>query len=84
MTSLYAALKAAGCELDSHESDLYVKASAVATLILKRYAPQWRQATSFVSRTDGGLWYDVPFAYLPWWEKRSGRAQAQLFYGGSK
>jgi hypothetical protein len=72
--SLYETLKAAGCEVDNHESDLHVKATATATLILKRF-PEWRGVSSFCSRLDGALWYDVPFAYQPWWDGRLGGGQ---------
>ena len=70
--SLYAALLEAGCRLDSHESDLYVEASAVATMILRRYPTQWENARGFTSELDGRLWYDVPFSFEPFWTRRIG------------
>lgn len=68
--TLYETLQSAGCEMDSHESDLYVRATAEATTILKRFPTQWENARAFTSQIDGKLWYDVPFAFQPWWERR--------------
>ena len=65
--SLYQELKAAGCEMDSHESDLYVKATPEARTILARHPIQALQADSFVSQADGHVWLDVPFAFDPFW-----------------
>lgn len=70
--TLYDALREAGCKLDSHESDLYVEASAVATTILKRFPTQWENTRSFTSEIDGRLWFDVPFAFEPFWTRRIG------------
>ena len=64
----YKALLAAGVPIDSHESDLYCKATPESTAILK--ASGWAY-TTFLSNIDGTLWYDVAFGYEPWWEARS-------------
>jgi len=69
--SLYDELKAAGCPMDSHESDLYVYASPEAVAILERH-PERRSVTKFYTDTvePVGWWLDIPFAYAPWWRKR--------------
>jgi hypothetical protein len=76
---LYERLKAAKVPLDSHESDLYVKVTPESTAIVAAYRREWADqygrepvaVTTFASQTDNGaLWYDIPFAYTPWWEKR--------------
>ena len=69
-TNPYAALKAAGVPLDSHESDLYAKVTPASTAIIK--ASGWSYST-FISQIDGLRWYDLPFAYLPFWERKAGR-----------
>ena len=66
--SLYSELKEAGIQVDNHESDLYVKVSPESTTIIKKY--KFRMITTFKSQIDNTLWYDIPFAYTPWWEKR--------------
>jgi hypothetical protein len=69
--TLYAALRAAGIEIDHHESDLYFPETEQTTLILATF-PRIK-AVRFTSQIDGKPWYDVPFGYLPWWEQRSNR-----------
>ena len=68
---LYNELAKTGCKMDSHESDLYVEGTAQASAIL-RQSKEWPTVKVFVSAIDGRDWYDVPFAYAPWWERRLG------------
>lgn len=63
--SLYQQLKDAGCEMDHHESDLYVKATATAKEITKREGSR----EFFHHQVTGELWIDLPFRYEPFWEK---------------
>ena len=58
----------ANVETDNHESDLYVKGSERARKILIRSGWGFE---AFSSALDGSLWYDVPFAYVPFWKARS-------------
>jgi hypothetical protein len=72
--SIYKRLKAAGCVIDNHESDLYVRDSDTARRIIREVNAvpslgKW--ATSTFRGTDGHQWIDIPFAYDPWWQKRS-------------
>jgi hypothetical protein len=68
--SLYDKLKAAGQQLDHHESDLYVKWTAEANAIIRAHGgPEAANARSFTGQ-DGERWIDIPFAYTPWWKKR--------------
>ena len=69
----YKALLAADVPMDSHESDLYVLATAQALSIVK--ASAWT-FTYFRSAIDGRQWLDIPFAYEPFWERRQRRATA--------
>lgn len=65
--SLYSELLAAGVEMGNHYSDLYVKASPASLgIILRHRAP----VNPFRSNIDGSMWYDVPFAYDPYWAVR--------------
>lgn len=67
--TLYDDLLAAGVPLDHHYSDLYFPVTPQTTEILARHFSQERIATTFASQTDNGEpWYEVPFAYLPYWE----------------
>lgn len=66
--SVYKELVAAGVPIDHHESDLYVLDTRVARGIL---AAHGKKGTPFTSQVDGKRWLDVPFAYEPFWEKKS-------------
>lgn len=71
---LYAELVAAGVQLDNHESDLYVRVTDESRRIIKASGYSY---TVFTSAIDGVRWFDVPFAYHPWWAKRqTQRSQA--------
>jgi len=67
--AIYHDLKIAGVPLDNHESDLYALVVPASTAIVERYEHRANVRT-FRSQLDGALWYDIPFAFLPWWEKR--------------
>ena len=65
--SIYQQLKDAGVPLDSHESDLYAKATPDSVPIILEHEGD---VHTFISTADGELWYDIPFAYLPFWESK--------------
>ena len=58
-------------ERDHHESDLYCKVTKATSAIIDRYEFQ-SQVTRFHDATDPhrALWYDIPFAYKPYWESK--------------
>ncbi len=70
--TLYSDLLAAGCKLDSHESDLYVEATSTARMILANHGKtvDGHNVQSFISQVDGLRWLDIPFAFDPWYERR--------------
>jgi hypothetical protein len=70
--SLYDELKSAGVELDNHESDLYAKVCPESTNIIHRAGKVMPEV--FISELDKMPWYDIPFAFDPWWIKRTGHA----------
>ena len=58
-------------EIDHHETDLYIKVGPVSRELVKGYEYRGNVET-FRSNIDAGaLWYDIPFAYLPEWERRA-------------
>jgi hypothetical protein len=67
--TIYDQLVAAGVPLDSHESDLYAKLTEASTAIIRAY-PSRDNVRTFVHQVDHTVWYDIPFAYLPFWEAR--------------
>lgn len=71
ISTLYGDLLRAGVPLDYHESDLYVKDCPEARAILARFPGSANIAHWFRSQLDGAIWWDIPFAYLPWWQARA-------------
>lgn len=69
MKTLYETLTEAGVETDSHCSDLYFPATPESRAILGRFPVERANATCFTP-WDGsqGLWFDVPFAFTPYWK----------------
>jgi hypothetical protein len=65
---IYEQMVKSGVELDHHESDLYVKKTPESEKIVKGY--KFRSNVKvFKNNIDGTMWYDIPFAYTPWWNK---------------
>lgn len=48
-------------------SELQVKATDEVDELLHRYEYA-HQVFAFRDMIDGELWYEIPFAYKPWWE----------------
>lgn len=71
--SIYDQLKETGCEINNHESDLYVPVNDSTKALVEQYEHK-SNVSSFISQIDGKLWYDVPFAFDPWWD----RAEASI------
>ena len=56
-------------DIDHHESDLYLKISKESAAIVSGY--EYKNLVSvFVSPLDGCAWYDIPFAYIPYWSEK--------------
>jgi hypothetical protein len=70
--SLYTDLTAAGIPTDNHESDLYVLATPEARELVRKHGHG--SPASFVSAIDGKLWFDLPFQFDPFWERRARKA----------
>lgn len=67
--SIYETIKALGVPMDSHESDLYCKATPEAIEATKDCTTR----QFFTHQVTGERWIDLPFAYQPWWDKRQQR-----------
>ena len=61
-------------DIDTHESDLYIRHSYEVEEWLRKYYPFWNNITTFISDIDKDLWYDIPFANEHWF-----RAEARAF-----
>lgn len=68
--SIYQAMIDAGVPVDHHESDLYAKVTPESREIVRQY--EFRHNVSlFKAQSSGEMWYDIPFAYQPFWENVS-------------
>lgn len=73
---LYTQCVAAGIPTANHYSDLYIPVNEVTRKLVAEYAAAGgTQATMFHNQVEGGTWYDVPFAYSPYWEEKQNKAQ---------
>jgi hypothetical protein len=70
--SLYAEVKAAGGYIDDHESDLYIEDTPENRAILERYPTEKANATRFTNQVTGKRCIDIPFGFMPFWEKKAG------------
>ena len=66
--SLHQQLLAAGVEVDNHESDLYAKVTPESTRIIEESG---HSSSVFTSQIDGKRWYDLPFAFEPFWNAKT-------------
>ena len=54
-------------EIDHHYSDLYLKVTPISKKLVGQY--EWRQnVTTFRSQISRERWYEIPFAFTPYWE----------------
>lgn len=59
-----------GLDRDSHESDLYLRVTPQARALVMAYKFRSNVST-FVSQIDKQRWYDIPFAYQPFWDRKA-------------
>lgn len=71
MQSPYKEAVRMGLPIESHESDLYIPATAEAIAMVKRSG---YYCSTFWHEVKGGQWLDVPFAYEPFWRNRGPRS----------
>lgn len=55
--------------IDHHETDLYIKVTPESRALISDYEFR-NQVETFLSPLDNCLWFDIPFAYTPEWERR--------------
>lgn len=58
-------------EIGNHYSDLYVLKNDKSIPIVEAYRKEFPVSVStFKSQIDNRIWYDISFAYLPYWENK--------------
>lgn len=55
-----------GCKIDHHASDLYLENRPDVSAMVRDSGANW---SLFNSQTGDGLWFDIPFAYSPFWNR---------------
>jgi hypothetical protein len=71
-SELYNELRSRGVEMETHESDLYVPMTSETMFLVIGMYEYPENVRSF--RSEGGqMWYDIPFANMEFWEKKSQR-----------
>ena len=65
--SIYQKAVEIGIEIDSHETDLYLKDCQESRKLIEEYEFK-SNVTKFRSQIDNCVWFDIPFAYDPAWE----------------
>lgn len=67
--TLFHQVKEAGIPFDNHCSDLYIPVNMKTQKLVAEY--EFKQnVTTFSSAIDKTPWFDIPFAYDPYWESR--------------
>ncbi len=69
VTSLYDEIIARNIPHSNHESDLYIPVTPVTTALLEKYPLQKKLSSTFIHTKEKCKWYDVSFAFLPYWSK---------------
>lgn len=67
--TIYQELKQAGVKTSNHESDLRAQITPESEAIVNNYKFK-NNVTRFINQIDKTQWFDIPFAFDPWWEKR--------------
>lgn len=70
--SLYQELKQNGIETSHWQSDLYFPVTDESLAILRNHPLQYSNATKFTDEITKKSWFDVPFGFMPFWEKIRG------------
>jgi hypothetical protein len=66
---IYNLVVSKGIPHTNHETDLYIPVTEETKKMVANHEYK-ESVTTFVNQRDGGLWYDIPFAYIPAWQKR--------------
>lgn len=54
-------------DIDHYNSDLYLRINSISKKLIQEYNFK-ENVETFVDEIDHELWYDIPFAYLPFYK----------------
>lgn len=55
-------------QIDHHESDLYIMVTPESKKLISDYEYKFNVETFVSAIAPHVLWYDIPFAYSPYWD----------------
>lgn len=69
MKNIYkqALMKMSEKDIDHYNSDLYLRINSISKKLIQEYNFK-ENVETFVDEIDHELWYDIPFAYLPFYK----------------
>lgn len=69
MKNIYkqALMKMSEKDIDHYNSDLYLRVNSISKKLIQEYNFK-ENVETFVDEIDHELWYDIPFAYLPFYK----------------
>jgi hypothetical protein len=68
-STLFEQVKLLNVEYYHYQSDLYLPCTEKSKKLVEQYEFA-NNVTKFISHTDNRLYYDIPFAYDPFWENK--------------
>jgi hypothetical protein len=73
--TIYDLIKISGIEFDNHCSDLQFPVTEQTTAIVEQFYPNRPtvMVETFRNCITGERWYEIPFAYSPFWEAREAK-----------
>jgi hypothetical protein len=70
MTTIFEEVKEKGIQYDNWQSDLYIPVTEETKKIVKNYPNLCPMV--FIDQIEKKQWYDLPFAYDPFWNRNRG------------
>jgi len=70
ITEIYEEMMKADVPISSWQSDLYAKVCEDSVAIVNNYVFK-DNVKMFFSQVDNEVWFDIPFAYDPFWDRLS-------------
>ena len=76
MSNLYEKCVEAGVPVEGRFGDMYIPVNPTTAELVKVHLKDGgTKPEIFTSQIDGKLWYDVPFAFKPFWEAKAAESK---------
>lgn len=71
-STLYEDCVKAGVQIEHHYSDMYIPVNETTQKLVAEHVKNGGAKPEFFKSNIAphGLWYDIPFAYLPYWQEK--------------